>query len=215
MPTAPAAYGDERDAACEQPPSNPAAPPWHAELVRSLPAVRGRAMKSFRRLPPADREEAVADVTAEVARTLSRLHDRGRYRPYFLPAVTAFAVRRHRSGCRVGSPVHRRDLLSPVPRRECRPETGGHAALDSAADRRGADPAERAAVRLDFAAFRDTLRPRDRALVDLLGRGHRPSEVADRLGVSRGRVSQLRADLRARWHAFTGEAVPAATPAAV
>ena len=106
--------------------------------------------------------------------------------------------------------MSRRDLLSPVPRHECRAETGGHAALDSVADRRGADPAERAAVRLDFAAFRETLCGRDKTLVDLLGRGHRPSEVAARLGVSQGRVSQLRADLRGRWQTFTGEAVPAA-----
>ncbi|WP_145357497.1 hypothetical protein [Alienimonas californiensis] len=152
----------------------------------------------------------MADVTAGVACALARLHDRGRYRPWYLPAATAFAVRRHRSGCRVGTPDNRRDALSPVPRRECRVQSDGHTALASAEDRWGADPAERAALRVDFAAWRDTLGGRDRTLVDLLGLGHRPSEVADRLGLSRGRVSQLRADLRARWHAFTGEAAPAA-----
>ena len=61
---------------------------------------------------------------------------------------------------------------------------------------------DQVAFRLDFASWLADLKRRDRKLVRFLAVGNTPSEAAGRFGVSRARMSQLRAELRTSWEAF-------------
>lgn len=73
--------------------------------------------------------------------------------------------------------------------------------LDVATERD--NPAEIAQMRVDFESWREQLPDRMRQVVDLLSAGMSPSELADQLGVSRARVSQLRNELADDWQGFT------------
>ena len=70
--------------------------------------------------------------------------------------------------------------------------------------------------RIDFPAWLDTLRPRDRKIAMKLAVGETTGRVSRQHRLSAGRVSQLRRDLHKAWCRFQGEAEPsepAATPA--
>ena len=61
---------------------------------------------------------------------------------------------------------------------------------------------EQAALGGDFPAWRQRLRERDRAVADALAAGEPTGEVAERFGISPGRVSQLQSEFAASWAAF-------------
>ena len=67
-------------------------------------------------------------------------------------------------------------------------------------------PAELAASRIDFPAWLATLKPRDRRIAMKLATSETTSNTARKFGISEGRVSQLRKELKAAWDEFTGEA---------
>jgi hypothetical protein len=67
-------------------------------------------------------------------------------------------------------------------------------------------PADEAAFRVDFQEWLDGLPGRDRRVAELLAYGEATGEVARRVGVSSGRVSQLRRELAENWKTFQGEA---------
>ena len=66
-------------------------------------------------------------------------------------------------------------------------------------------PAEIAACRLDFQAWLRRLDRRRRAVAKRLAAGESTGEVACHFGVSTGRISQFRTELRDSWQAFQGE----------
>jgi hypothetical protein len=71
-------------------------------------------------------------------------------------------------------------------------------------DRRST-PAATAAGRLDFAAWRGRLCRRDRGVATTLAAGESGRDTARRFGLTAGRISLLRAELRRNWQAFHGE----------
>src|SRR5205823_2266207 len=64
---------------------------------------------------------------------------------------------------------------------------------------------EQVCFRLDFPAWLNTLSDRDRRVVADLMAGERTLDVADKYGLSQGRVSQLRREFMVRWRRFCGE----------
>jgi hypothetical protein len=68
-------------------------------------------------------------------------------------------------------------------------------------DRR-ASPADLAAARIDLAAWFRSLSRKDRRIAKVLAMGETTSEAAQRFGLSLGRISQLRARLKASWETF-------------
>jgi hypothetical protein len=72
-------------------------------------------------------------------------------------------------------------------------------------------PADQACFKLDYEAWLVRLPARKRRAAELLALGETTGEVARRLGVTAGAVSQARRWLESDWRAFQGEAVsPAA-----
>ena len=58
---------------------------------------------------------------------------------------------------------------------------------------------------LDFAAWLGSLPTRNRRIAEMLAGGAAGKDVARRFGISPGRVSQLRGELREHWQCFRGE----------
>jgi hypothetical protein len=77
------------------------------------------------------------------------------------------------------------------------------------ADRKVPVP-ELAAFRVDFGHWFQMRSLRDRSIISALIAGEQPSSVADRFGISRGRVSQLRRRYEREWRVFQGEVEKAA-----
>jgi hypothetical protein len=76
------------------------------------------------------------------------------------------------------------------------------------ADRRVPVP-ELAAFSIDFDCWFEKFSRRDRAIISALIGGDHPSGVADRFGITRGRVSQLRRRYEREWMEFQGEGAEA------
>ena len=64
---------------------------------------------------------------------------------------------------------------------------------------------DQVAFRIDFPAWLATLTERDREAALQLVDGERTRDVAREIGVSKGRVSQIRRELQEGWHRFHGE----------
>ena len=76
--------------------------------------------------------------------------------------------------------------------------------MDSLADNSTTPVADQAAFRIDFSAWLSRLGRRHGQLAEFLALGHTPAEAARRFGLSRGRISQIRSDLRDDWAAYHG-----------
>lgn len=72
-------------------------------------------------------------------------------------------------------------------------------------DTRTAPVSEIVAFRCDFKDWLNDLRRRDRRITESLAPGNRTQDVAKRLQVSDGRISQLRRELADSWRTFVGD----------
>ena len=78
--------------------------------------------------------------------------------------------------------------------------------MNALADHGQADVADHAAFAVDWEMFLAGLSPRDKRLALLLATGEQARIVARELGLSCGRVTQIRQQLMHRWRAYQGEA---------
>ena len=193
----------------------------HDAFVAELPRIDNILRFKFRLWPRDRRDEAVADGRAAAWHAWSGLLRRGRD-PLAVGAagIAANAARCVRRGRRLGTgrggpgaaDVYRaRDRDRAGPRLHSLdappgPPTGGPGApwRDWAAGDNRCTPADEACFRLDFADWMARLPARKREAAGLLAEGHTTGEVARRLGVTPGAVSQARAWLGASWNAFQG-----------
>jgi hypothetical protein len=194
------------------------------------PRIRNIAQYAFRRSPPQQREDAIAETCACAWKAWIGLARRGRD-PIALgvTGLAWFAVRHTRRGRRVGNlrrgGRHGRDLCDPRVQQagglcirsyeaggrppHCRSATSWRAWL--ATDPRYG-PADEAAFRVDFAQWLAALPARKQQLVALLAVGHPPGAVARLWRVGPSAISEQRAWLAHSWHRFQGEELaPTAT----
>jgi hypothetical protein len=198
---------------------------WQQSFLRVLPAVETHAKIRFRRLGAQRREEAIQETIATACVNYQLAAVQGKLNIIRPGSLADFAVKHVRAGRHVGG--HQdgaRDVLSRVCQRR---HDVGVVSFDrhrfSSSLRNGSDGwrqlvlADRkvpvpdlAAFRVDFGQWFQTRSRRDRSIISALIEGEQPSVVADRFGISRGRVSQLRRKYEQDWRSFQGEAETAA-----
>jgi hypothetical protein len=114
------------------------------------------------------------------------------------PKIVEFAIKRVRVGRQF--PESERSISKRRPeRREPTPIWSG---LGDSFFRDWDDPARVVAFRMDFAAFLESLKPRDLAILISLGLGEKTQDVAKEFGLSEARISQLRREFADKWYAF-------------
>jgi DNA-directed RNA polymerase specialized sigma24 family protein len=174
--------------------------------------VERHAKIAFRYLSPADREEAVAEAVAAAFQSFVSLTRRSKD-PFRFPSMIATrAVQHVQNDRRVGSKLNSRDVFSRLASQRkgfqlqslFRAEGEWTEAL---VDNRQTPIPDQVSFRCDFPRWLQTLRPRDRRLVDLLAMGHSTASTARRFGLSPARISQLRRELHQWWQVFHGELV--------
>lgn len=187
-----------------------------ATFLVMLPSIRRCGVFAFRHLRGDERDDAVQETIANAYVAFVRLVEQGRNDCIFPTALARFAIAQVRDGRKVGTSQNRRDVLSRYAQRKgcfaverldhfdrnrCRWIEGlveGH---------RSTVP-DQAAFRIDFPEWLGRLSSRNRRVAYMLMVGNSTSEVAGCVGISAGRVSQLRHELYADWQRFHGEAEP-------
>jgi hypothetical protein len=184
----------------------------HRQFEAALPAMDRVIRFAFRRWPAHRRHEAAADARSAAWHAWHGLVRRGRdplrVGPTGIAANACRYVRRGRKlGCRaVGRSAL--DVYDPRAQRRLgielvRPDGDWRGWL--AADRHYG-PGDEAAFRIDFAAWLDRLPDRKRAIVEGLVGGRTVVELARRMEVTPGAISQARAWLADDWSRYVGEA---------
>jgi hypothetical protein len=181
-------------------------------FVELLPQIHTQARVAFRSEAPERREELIAEVMANCWVAFVRLVERGLIDMAYPTPLAQYAIRQVRTGRRVGAKLNVCDVLSryaqrvkqfKVERLDRRGEQGGWREI--LVEDSHAGPAETAAARIDIGDWFASLPKRSRRIAKALGNGERTKEVAKRFGVSAGRVSQVRTELKAAWESFVGE----------
>jgi hypothetical protein len=194
---------------------------WQDDFLKVMPAVETHAKIQFRRLPRERREDAVQEAVASACVSFQLLAARGKLAVAHPGTLAKYAVNHVRNHRHVGGHQNGADVMSPI----CRQRHGvgvvshdrhrAYASLRDGttdgwrqvviADRKTNIP-DLVAVRVDFPQWLGMLSRRDRSVISALIAGEHPSAIGDRLGITRGRVSQLRRKYEELWRVFQGEA---------
>ncbi|HEV3300275.1 MAG TPA: hypothetical protein VG055_11565 [Planctomycetaceae bacterium] len=179
-----------------------------------IPGIRKQLRFAFRYSPAAVRKERIDDALAQAFVLFAHLVLRKRVRLAHPTALARYAAHRVRSQRPIGSRSNSRDVMSPVTQRRfgfrvISADPGcwaGHLRpTELLGESRQATPAELAAIRVDFASWLGRLSGRQREIALCLAVGESTGAVAQRFGVSCGRISQIRLELATRWRQFHGE----------
>jgi hypothetical protein len=187
----------------------------HGRFLAILSRIRLHGCVYFRHLRSDRRQEAVAEMVALSWMWFVRLARRDKDASQFPATLASFAARAVRSGRRLCGQERSKDVLSSLAQQRhgftlsSIPDgstLSGSVFDDALRDNTQSPPDEQVAFRLDFPAWLLTLTERDRRVIADLMLGERTLDVADKYGMSAGRVSQLRREFMADWRRFIGEA---------
>jgi hypothetical protein len=189
---------------------------WQEHFAAILPIVRTHAEIQFRKLPIQSREEAIQEAVASACVSYQRLDAKGSPCSATPATLATFAVKRVRSGRHVGGHQNSaHDVMSPVTSARHgvhvvsyhQKSTGIDAwQMVVVADRKESIP-DTVAFRIDFARWLKEWNRRDRRIISALATGERTLAVAERFGLTPGRISQLRRKYAHDWRRFQGDTV--------
>jgi hypothetical protein len=175
-----------------------------------LPRICSQARLAFHRLRPEHKDELVQEVVVNAYCQFVRLVRRGKANVAFATPLANYAIRQVIAGRRVANKSSLRDVMSPQARSTYGIVVERLDVFDEEqcqwrqvlVEDRHAGPAEIAAARIDVAAWLHSLSPRNRRIAKILAMGETTTDLAQRLSLSRPRVSQLREELKASWEKF-------------
>jgi hypothetical protein len=196
----------------------------HAAFLLILPKVETHARIWSRHLAcPGLKEDFVCEAVALAWRSFVRLAQRGKDATQFPSALATMVVRAVRSGRRLAGQERSRDVMSAAAQRmhafrveELLPPSAAYERLKSEPlgqrlhdafeerlrDNTQSPVLDQVVFRLDFRDWLATLSDRNRQVVDELMAGEGTGEVARKVGLSPGRVSQLRRQFEGDWALF-------------
>ncbi len=192
-------------------------------FLKFLPAVTTHASITFRHLPEADREEAIAESVAAAYVNYDSARRRGKSNVLKGSMLATYAVLHTRSGNHVGgSQESKRDALSVRAQKagdfvvhrlrwddahvyDILKAPEGAWRLHLLEDGRTPIP-EQVRFRVDFSGFMAGQQERTRKAIALLAAGHTRTEVADQLGVTPSAVTQRMNRVEQEWAAYEADA---------
>jgi DNA-directed RNA polymerase specialized sigma24 family protein len=172
-----------------------------------LPIVERYARIVFRflRHRPDDMAEAVSDCVAHAWEGYAFALRAGKEPWHFPTMLAVFAARKTKVGRKVGKEMNCKDVFNAARAQRaqleyCADEPDWQEVLTYNTE---TPVHEQAAFRIDFPAWLETLPSRNRVIAEALADGNTAQDVARRLQVSPGRMTQLRQELRDDWNWFT------------
>ena len=174
-----------------------------------LPTIERCAHWAFLDLPADAHEEAVQDVICNALLMFTRLADQRRERDAYATSLADYAIRQTRGGRKLGASLNADEVLSHYAQRRrgfavrrldvFDPDDGWKQVV---VEDTHTDVPEQAAFRIDFPRWLGSHTRRNRRIAVSLSCGCRTNEVADRFGLSEGRISQLRDMFGRSWLTF-------------
>ena len=188
-------------------------PRWHKAFLLMLPRIRQHAVLSFRHMKPEARDEAVQEVVCNALRAYVRLVELKKTGIAYPTVLARYGVAQVRDGRKVGASLNVRDVSSSYAQRQKgfsverldQYDRNEEAWMEVFIEDKHCGPAIVAATKIDFTEWLRSLPCRVRRIAKLLATGEKTSIVAERFGVSAGRISQLRKELAEGWKKFQGE----------
>src|SRR5262245_10722532 len=203
----------------------------HKAFLRIAPRIELHGRVYFRGLKCLDtREDCICEMLALAWRWFLRLIAQGKNPLEFPTAIADFAARAVKAGRRLCGKHKGKDVLNPLaqqrhdivierlPSSTCRSHEDryanphGQQAQDSFEERLHHNTQtpvpEQVVFRVDFPLWVGSRSERDRRIIDDLLLGERTLDVANKHGLSPGRVSQLRREFLVSWQLFSGDREP-------
>ena len=189
---------------------------WQKQFLKLLPNIERQARFHFRHLRGENCEDAIHEVIANSFCAFRRLAELSRVNEAYASVLVRFAVAQYRVGRRVGCQLNSRDVQSTPGfylfgfRLESLSDLSDGVAswAETLVDNSSTPVPDQAAFRIDFPEWLSRLNRQNRKLVQFLLLGNSAAEAARRFRRSRGRISQIRSELRDNWAAFHGEQPP-------
>lgn len=179
-----------------------ATPESQAAFLPIASAIRRHALRHWRHLPCRDtREDKAQEATALGRRTYLRMLQQGQGERVTAGAIAHYSVAQVQGGRKFAGRQACREPLDPSAQQQLGfllsslPTGDGAGAteqLGQLRDRKGSDPAQRAAIRELLIGLLERLNKSSRRQVELLMQGHSARETAQVVGINEGNVSRLR-----------------------
>ena len=185
---------------------------WQIAFTEMLPEIRKWLWLAFRGLGPEAREDAIEEGIVHSLLSYARLHSKGRAEQANASSLAWYATRAVKRGRPAVGRMNSKEPLSRYSQvgNGNRFERQNGEWIDKlVADKRASIP-DQVAAKLDVNAWFMSLTTRTKRIAKDLALGSSTSEVAQRHGVTPGRISQLRRTLAQSWAAFQQEPVPLA-----
>lgn len=169
------------------------------QFLSHLPRIQDYARCRFRFLRPEAKAEAIAEVTAISWASYRQLTLDGREPEQFVPEIVKFACKHVAAKRKLTGQPKVNDILSE--RAHLKgikvDRLGDNETPISYHDQ--TPPPDQAAFREMYTMLLESLPPKKKEVVEALAMGERPSEIADRLKISRSRVTQMRGEVQKAW----------------
>jgi hypothetical protein len=177
---------------------------WQAHFVSMLPEIKQRLRRAFRHLDPESREDSIQEGVVHCLLAYARLHEKHRREVATPSTLTWYSVRQVKRGRPAVGRMNGKEPLSRYAQigNGVRIERQTSNWIDAIVQDKRAPVADQVAVKLDVCAWFATLTRRMRQIAKDLAFGCSTSEVAQRHGVTAGRISQLRRTLEESWAEF-------------
>ncbi len=180
---------------------------WQSAFADILPEIKKWLRLAFCRLGAEAREDAIEEGIIHALLSYSRLHGKGRAAKANASSLAWYAARAVKRGRPAVGRMNGRDPLSRYAQvgSGIRLERQNGEWIDKlVADKRASVP-DQVAAKLDVTAWFTSLTQRTKQIAKDLAIGSSTSEVAQKHGVTQGRISQLRRRLAESWATFQQE----------
>jgi hypothetical protein len=195
-------------------------PEWHNEFIEWIPRIRRCAESAFWKARGERRDDLIHEVIANALVAYVRLIVTGKRHLAFPTPLGRYAVAQVREGRRIGSRLKRRDALTEHRlgregihlERIDRYDEDEQAWQQLVVEDKRSSPAEVAIFRLDFHEWLERLSESRRRIALALAGGESAKGVAEMIGITTGRDSQVRRWLKENWDSFQSDASTKKTP---
>jgi hypothetical protein len=177
---------------------------WQKSFVSILPEIEQRLRSAFRHLDSASREESTADGVVHCLLSFALLHEQGRAEAASASTLAWFAALAVKRGRPAGSRMNGKEPLSRYAQigNGIQAEQWHSKWIELLVEDKRASVLDQVAARMDVNAWFATLSRRMKQIARDLAYGFSTSEVAEKHGVTPGRISQLRRKLEVSWFEF-------------
>jgi hypothetical protein len=183
---------------------------WQQNFVTMLPEIQQKLRLAFCRLDHEAREDAIEEGIVHSLLAYLRLHEQSRAEVATASSLAWYSSRHVKRGRPAGGSMNGKEPLSRYAQigNRIQIEPPGKWIDILVEDKRAPVP-DQVAAKMDVGAWFATLTKRMKEIAKDLAFGCSTSEVAEKYGVTAGRISQLRRTLEESWLMFQGEAVAA------